>query len=314
MRSGTGRLIQLDNVVKTLEASSPPQLFRYNRYSAATIKAGLVPGETMGDGINAVNAIAQRVLDESYTTALPGPARDYSESSSSLAFAFIFALVLIYLVLAAQFESFTDSFIVMLTLPLAFAGALLSLWYFDQTLNIFSEIGIIMLIGLVTKNGILIVEFANQRKEAGLSVGQAILEASVSRFRPIVMTSLTAMLGALPIPPERLAPTAICGECAGWNDQEPDCRNATILLTSSAVRLARSFMWVPMVPHCSLEKADEGGVLWQRVQFSPHSCVPLLSATAGEAAHPAEKTAADARINPPIRILADLFMAVFFLE
>ena len=199
VRSSTGRLIQLDNVVKTQEASSPPQLFRYNRYSAATIKAGLAPGKTMGDGINAVNAIAKRVLDESYTTALAGPARDYSESSSSLAFAFIFALVLIYLVLAAQFESFTDPFIVMLTVPLAFAGALLSLWYFDQTLNIFSEIGIIMLIGLVTKNGILIVEFANQRKEAGLSVRQAILEASVSRFRPIVMTSLTAVLGALPI-------------------------------------------------------------------------------------------------------------------
>jgi multidrug efflux pump len=192
-------MVQLDNVLRFEEGSSPPQRYRFNRYAAATVMAGLAPGRTIHDGIAAMDAIAKKRLDPAFTTALSGAARDYAESSSSLSFAFLFALALIYLVLAAQFESFKDPLIIMFTVPLAMAGALLSLWYFNQTLNIFGEIGIIMLIGLVTKNGILIVEFGNQRKEAGLSTREAILESATARFRPIVMTSLTAILGSVPI-------------------------------------------------------------------------------------------------------------------
>ncbi len=199
VRTKDGKLVQLDNLVKLNDQSSPPQLFRFNRYASATVSANLSPGKTIGDGIAAMDRIKGKVLDESFTTALSGSSRDFAESSSSLLFAFLFALVLIYLVLAAQFESFRDPVIILLTVPLALAGAVLSLWYFDQTLNIFSQIGIIMLVGLVTKNGILIVEFANQRKEEGLRRMDAILDASVSRFRPILMTSLATMLGTLPI-------------------------------------------------------------------------------------------------------------------
>lgn len=199
VRNRSGELIQLDNVITVSEQSNPPQLFRFNRYIAATVSAGLAPGYTLGDGIKAMDEIAAKVLDESFSTSLSGAARDFSESSSSLIFVFILALVLTYLVLAAQFESFRDPFIIMFTVPLAVAGALLSLWYFNQTINIFSQIGQIMLIGLVTKNGILIVEFANQRKAQGLSVAEAVQSAATARFRPILMTSLSTILGILPI-------------------------------------------------------------------------------------------------------------------
>ena len=199
VRARDGTLVQLDNVIRVSEQSNPPQLFRFDRYVSATVSAGLSPGYTLGDGIAAMDQIAAKVLDESYRTSLAGAARDFSESSSSLVFVFVLALLLTYLALAAQFESFRDPFIVMLTVPLALAGALLSLWYFNQTINIFSQIGIIMLIGLVTKNGILIVEFANQRKLAGMSVAEAIRGASVARFRPILMTSFSTMLGILPV-------------------------------------------------------------------------------------------------------------------
>jgi len=199
VRNDQGQLIQLDNLVKVEEQSSPPQLYHYNRYKAATVQAGLAPGKTIGDGITEMNKISKKILDESFTTDLSGPSRDFSESSSNTTFALILALILIYLVLAAQFESFIDPFIIMLTVPMAMAGALISLWYFNQTLNIFGEIGIIVLIGLVTKNGILIVEFANQRKEQGMNVLDAVKDAAVSRLRPIMMTSLATMLGALPI-------------------------------------------------------------------------------------------------------------------
>ena len=199
VRNATGDLIQLDNVVKIQELSRPPQLYKYNRYEAATVSAGLAPGKTIDDGIKAMDKIAKKVLDETFTTALTGPSRDFAESGSNIMFAFCLALLLIYLILAAQFESFIDPFIVMLTVPLALAGALLSLWYFNQTLNIFSEIGIIMLIGLVTKNGILIVEFSNQLKEQGLSVREAIQKGATARLRPILMTSIATALGALPI-------------------------------------------------------------------------------------------------------------------
>lgn len=199
VKSRTGELIQLDNLVTVKEESRPPSLYRYNRYVSATISAGLSEGYTIGDGIQAMDKIKERVLDETFSTSLYGPSKDYAESASSLMQTLLFALVLIYLVLAAQFESFRDPFIIMFTVPLAIAGALLSLWYFNQTLNIFSQIGQIMLIGLVTKNGILIVEFANQRKAEGLSVIDAVKEAAASRFRPILMTSLSTTLGTLPI-------------------------------------------------------------------------------------------------------------------
>ncbi|MCS7014090.1 MAG: efflux RND transporter permease subunit [Chloroherpetonaceae bacterium] len=199
VRSRTGEMIQLDNLVTLVEDASPPQLYRYNRYVSATISAGLAKGYTLSDGIAAMDEIAKQVLDDSFSTALAGTSKDFAESSSSLFFAFGLALALIYLILAAQFESFRDPFIILFTVPLALSGALLSLWYFNQTLNIFSQIGIIMLIGLVTKNGILIVEFANQRKAEGLSLMDALQDAAAARFRPILMTSLSTILGFLPI-------------------------------------------------------------------------------------------------------------------
>lgn len=199
VRNNQGRLIQLDNLVRVAEQSSPPQLYRFNRYASATVSASLAPGKTIADGIEAMDRIAERVLDETFSTALSGPSRDYVDSSSSLLFIFVLALALVYLVLSAQFESFRDPFTIMLTVPLAVAGALVSMWYFNQTLNIFSQIGIIMLIGLVTKNGILIVEFANQRQRQGLSIMDAIMDASAARFRPILMTSISTVLGILPI-------------------------------------------------------------------------------------------------------------------
>ena len=199
VKNSKGDLIQLDNVVQLTEQSAPPQLYRFNRYVSATVSAGLAPGKTIDDGIKAMDRIASNVLDETFSTALSGASKDYAESSSSLLFAFILAIGFIYLVLAAQFESFRDPFIILFTVPLAIFGALISLWYFNQTLNIFSEIGIIMLIGIVTKNGILIVEFANQRKAAGLSKLEAIKDAAAARLRPILMTSLSTVLGILPI-------------------------------------------------------------------------------------------------------------------
>ncbi len=199
VKNKRGDLIQLDNLVTFEERSSPPQLFRFNRYSSAKVQAQLAKGVALGDGIKEMQKIADEVLDESYSTSLDGASREFAESSSSIYLAFLIALAIIYLILAGQFESFKDPLVIMFTVPLALAGALISLWYFNQTLNVFSQIGIIMLIGLVTKNGILIVEFANQRKEQGLAVLDAVKEAAASRFRPIVMTSLSTILGILPI-------------------------------------------------------------------------------------------------------------------
>lgn len=199
VKNKDGLLIQLDNLVQTTEHSSPPQLYHNNRYMSATVSANLAPGKTINDGINAMERIKEKVLDDSFTTDLGGESRDFIESGSNTLFAFGLALLLIFLILAAQFESFIDPFIIILTVPMAVAGALISLWLFGQSWNIFSQIGTIMLIGLVTKNGILIVEFANQLREQGLEKRAAILEASESRLRPILMTSLTIALGALPI-------------------------------------------------------------------------------------------------------------------
>ncbi len=199
VKNNSGQLVQLANVLNIEENSNPPQIYHFNRFKSATVSAGLAPGKTVGDGVKEMQAIAKRVLDESFTTSLAGASRDFAESGSNTSFAFILALVLIYLILAAQFESFRDPLIIMLTVPLALAGALVSLKVFNQTLNIFSEIGIIMLIGLVTKNGILIVEFANKQREQGLAIREAVLLASKARLRPILMTSMAMILGALPI-------------------------------------------------------------------------------------------------------------------
>lgn len=199
VRNMKGDLIQLDNVVNITEQSSPPQLYHNNRFMSATVSAALAPGKTIGDGIKVMDRVKAEVLDDTFSTALAGSSRDFAESSSNILFAFLLSLILIYLILSAQFESFIDPFIIMITVPLAIAGALLSLWIFGQTLNIFSQIGIIMLIGLVTKNGILIVEFANQLKLTGMTKAQAIRDASAARLRPILMTSLAIALGALPI-------------------------------------------------------------------------------------------------------------------
>ncbi|CAN1522247.1 AcrB Cation/multidrug efflux pump [Flavobacteriaceae bacterium] len=199
VKNNKGELIQIDNVVQIEEQSNPPQLYHNNRYMSATVSAGLAPGKSISDGIDAMNEIKAKVLDDTFTTDLGGESRDFVESSSNTSFAFGLALLLIFLILAAQFESFIDPFIIILTVPMAVAGALFSLWLFDQTWNIFSQIGTVMLIGLVTKNGILIVEFANQLREQGKPKLEAILEASEARLRPILMTSLAIALGALPI-------------------------------------------------------------------------------------------------------------------
>ena len=199
VRNNSGVAIPLENVISYQEEVTPPTIYHFNRYRSATISAGLQPGKTVGDGIKEMERIADKLLDETFSTALTGTSRDFAESSGNTLFAFILALVLIYLVLAAQFESFIDPFTIMFTVPLALAGAVISLWLFGQTLNIFSQIGMIMLIGLVTKNGILIVEFANQKQLAGEKKRQAVIEASVARFRPIIMTSLAMSLGALPL-------------------------------------------------------------------------------------------------------------------
>lgn len=199
VRNNRGELISMDNLIKTEETNSPPSIYHFNRYKSATISASLQPGYTIGDGIAEMEKIADKVLDDTYATALSGTSRDFKESSSNTSYAFLLALVLIFLILAAQFESFVDPLIIMFTVPLAIAGAVLSLWAFDHTLNIFSQIGMIMLIGLVTKNGILIVEFANQHQFKGLKKQEAVIHAAGQRLRPILMTSLAMALGALPL-------------------------------------------------------------------------------------------------------------------
>jgi multidrug efflux pump subunit AcrB len=199
VRSRSGAMVPLSNLVKVEETSNPPSLFHYNRYKSATISASLAEGKTLGDGINSMERIASEVLDESFQTAYSGQSLDFKESASNTAFAFMLAIVLIYLILAMQFDSFRDPLVIMCTLPLAFTGAFLALWMFGQTWNIFSQIGMIMLIGLVTKNGILIVEFANQIREKGSDRMTAVIDASAARMRPILMTTLATVLGALPI-------------------------------------------------------------------------------------------------------------------
>jgi multidrug efflux pump len=199
VRNVAGQMFSIDEFVTFTEETTPPTLYHFNRYKSATVSAGLAPGKTVGDGIEEMRRIAEGLLDETFTTALSGTSRDFAESGGNTTFAFLLALVLIFLVLAAQFESFIDPLVIMFTVPLAIAGAVLSLWLFNQTINIFSQIGMIMLIGLVTKNGILIVEFANQKKHAGMHKYPAVIEAATMRLRPILMTSLAMSLGALPL-------------------------------------------------------------------------------------------------------------------
>jgi len=199
LKNSSGQMIQMDNLVKLEETVAPPQLYRYNRFNSATVSAGLAQGYSLGEGLEEMDRIASEVLDDTFRTALEGESRNFRESSSSLLFAFGLAIVLIFLVLAAQFESFKDPFVIMLTVPLAVFGALLFMWLFGVTMNIYSQIGIIMLIGLVAKNGILIVEFANQRQSAGMSKHEAVMGASIQRLRPILMTSISTILGLLPL-------------------------------------------------------------------------------------------------------------------
>ena len=199
VRNNAGAMIQLDNLVKMEENSNPPSLYHYNRYKSAIVSANLATGKTIGEGLDEMRRIASKLLDESFSTDLAGPSRDFAESNSNISFSLVLALLMIFLILAAQFESFRDPLIIMLTVPMAITGAMLSLWIFGQTLNIFSEIGMILLIGIVTKNGILIVEFANQKRKLGLTKRVAAFEAASARFRPILMTSLATICGALPI-------------------------------------------------------------------------------------------------------------------
>ena len=199
LRSSSGEMIQMDNLVEVKENVAPPKLYHYNRFLSATISCGLAKGKTIGQGLDEMDRIAAKVLPDDFRTALTGDSKEFRESSSSLIFAFLLAIVLIYLILAAQFESFKDPLVIMLTVPLAIAGALVFMSLTDQTMNIYSQIGIIMLIGLVAKNGILIVEFANQKQEAGEPLWSAIKEASLQRMRPILMTSTSTILGLLPL-------------------------------------------------------------------------------------------------------------------
>lgn len=199
LRSKDGKMIQMDNLIEIENTIAPPKLYRYNRFVSATVSAGLAEGKTIGQGLDEMDKIAKEVLDDTFRTSLAGDSKDFRESSSSLMFAFILALVLIYLILAAQFESFKDPFIIMLTVPLAITGALIFMYYGDITMNVFSQIGIIMLIGLVAKNGILIVEFANQKQQDGMDKLTAVREAAKQRLRPILMTSASTILGLIPL-------------------------------------------------------------------------------------------------------------------
>lgn len=254
VRSSNGQQIQLDNVVKIEERSSPPQLYHNNRFMSATISAGLAPGESLGDGIEAMDRIADKVLDDSFSTDLGGESRDFRESGSNTMFAFGLALLLVYLILAAQFESFLDPFMIILTVPMAVAGAMLSLWITGQSWNIFSQIGTIMLIGLVTKNGILIVEFANQLKEEGKPIKRAILEAAEARLRPILMTSLAIVLGALPI---ALALGAAATSRIGMGVVIVGGTMFSLILTLFVIPAIYSLWSRPYKPNLDLKEAEE---------------------------------------------------------
>ena len=199
VRSSTGEVIPLSNLITTEEAVSPAAIYRYDQYTSATVSAAMAPGVSLAEGIQEIEKIKKEVLGETFKASLAGQSRDYTESQGNITFTLILALVLIYMILAAQFGNLRDPLTIMLTVPMAITGAILSLSWFGQSLNVFSQIGIITLIGLITKNGILIVEFANHLKNTGLSKREAAIQAAEQRFRPILMTSLAMIFGALPI-------------------------------------------------------------------------------------------------------------------
>ena len=199
VRSTKGNLVPLSAVVSTQETMVPPQRQRTDRLSSFTLSAGLAPGASLGDGVKAMEKVARENLDERFQTQWSGSSRDFLESSSSLGAVFVMALLAVFLLLAAQFESLRSPFVILLTVPLALVGALGALAAFGMTLNLFSQIGLVMLVGLVTKNGILIVEFANQRLEQGLPVFEAVVGAASARLRPILMTTIATILGILPV-------------------------------------------------------------------------------------------------------------------
>jgi multidrug efflux pump len=196
---GSGGLVQLANVVNVQETVAPKELNHYNRQRSATITANLYPGMSLGKALDDLDGIAAKSLPAGITTELGGQSKEFRESSGSLYFLFLLAVVFIYLVLAAQFESFVHPLTILLSVPLAVVGALISLFVFGQSMNIFSQIGLIMLIGLVTKNSILIVEYANQLRARGLETTDAVIEAAKIRLRPILMTSFATIFGILPI-------------------------------------------------------------------------------------------------------------------
>ncbi|HXE40039.1 MAG TPA: efflux RND transporter permease subunit, partial [Azonexus sp.] len=198
-RGRDGSMISLDNLVSISETIAPRELNHFSQRRAVTITANLAPGYTMGEALSAMDGIAAKVLKPGYAVDYNGQSREFRQSSSSLALTFGLALAFIYLVLAAQFESFRDPFIIMLTVPLSMAGALLALWLSGGTLNVYSQIGLVTLVGLITKHGILIVEFANQLQEKGHELKAAVIESAALRLRPILMTTGAMVLGAVPL-------------------------------------------------------------------------------------------------------------------
>jgi multidrug efflux pump len=199
VRNAAGEMIQLANVVKLRETVVPRDLRRFNQLRAITIEANLAPGYTLGEAIAAVEKAAQQVLPEGTITDLTGQSREFRDASSNLAFVFILALAFIYLVLSAQFESFRDPIMIMLTVPLSMTGALGALWLTGGTLNVYSQIGLVTLIGLITKHGILIVDFTNRLQDEGEERTEAIIGAAALRLRPILMTTSAMILGAIPL-------------------------------------------------------------------------------------------------------------------
>jgi multidrug efflux pump len=199
VRARDGRLVQLSNLVQLRETVGPKELNHFNRLRAAILSANVAPGYTLGEALQFLEGAAKEVLDASARTELDGPSREFRESGAALLVTFLLALAFIYLVLAAQFESFVSPFVIMLTVPLAMTGALAALKLTGGTLNVYSQIGLVMLIGLITKHGILIVEFANQLRARGMDAAAAVTEAATLRLRPILMTTGAMVLGALPL-------------------------------------------------------------------------------------------------------------------
>jgi multidrug efflux pump len=199
VRGRDGTMVQLANVVDVVEGVSPQSLNHFQRLRSVTISAQVAPGYALGDALKMMDETAKRVLPQGALTDLDGVSREFRASQGSIYLTFVLALVFIYLVLAAQFESFADPFVIMLSVPLSMTGALFALWVTGGTWNIYSQIGIITLVGLITKHGILIVEFANQLQERGLGIVEAVKQAAEMRLRPILMTTGAMVLGAVPL-------------------------------------------------------------------------------------------------------------------